>query len=90
MPGDLEAGLRVLLACPPSRRAARAAALLRQAAIADRFRQRSGQAHPRYGSGSLMSAALRHPRAPLPDHCDASYRACLSVLLCAIAARCDD
>jgi len=78
--------VRALLACPPAARAALADAMLRQAEEADRHRRQTGLAHPRYGTGSLMAAALRHPLAPLPDQCDTAYCGCLLLLLDAILA----
>ena len=58
LPGDLDCAVAVVMAQPPEARADVAARLLAQADLADRYRKRLGRAHPHYGTGSLMSAAL--------------------------------
>ena len=40
--------------------------LLAEADEAEAFRQETGKTHPRFGTGSLMSAAARHPRGSEP------------------------
>lgn len=63
--GDLTAAAGALAAVPPGRRRGLMALLLTEAESADRFRAAEGRAHPFFGNGSLMSAALAHPQAPL-------------------------
>ncbi|ATI41646.1 hypothetical protein CBW24_06290 [Pacificitalea manganoxidans] len=78
--GDLLAAAEVLAAVPEPARADRLARLLRGAALAERHRQRTGRAHPRYGDGSLMAAAMKQPRAPGAVR-DAEFRRCLGMVL---------
>ena len=84
MPGDLDCAVAVVMGQPPAARAEVAARLLYQADVADRFRKRLGRAHPVYGTGSLMSAALGWPDAPSGRVYDASYCAALIVVLTAV------
>ena len=84
LPGDLDCAVAVVLAQPPARRAAVAAHLLAQADIADRYRKRFGRAHPAFGTGSLMSAALGWPDRPPQRVYDAAYCAGLIVVLTAL------
>ena len=64
---DLEMALRVLLQVDARSQAEMASALVARAHQADAFRQDKGQGHPRYGTGTLMSAAMSYPVAPRPD-----------------------
>jgi hypothetical protein len=84
LPGDLDCAVAVVMAQPPEARAGVAAELLAQADLADRFRKRLGRAHPVYGTGSLMSAALGWPDAPRGRVHDTSYCAALIVVLTAV------
>ncbi|GAB4269144.1 MAG: hypothetical protein Kow0013_20490 [Pararhodobacter sp.] len=84
---DLSAAARVLLAVPESRREAALAALLARAALADRTRRETGRLHPVYGNGTLMAAALAHPRADPASPGDSDYLACLAAVIDAILAR---
>ena len=86
LPGDLDMGVRVLLAVPEPGRPRLAAQLLREAETAHAHADALGIWHPHYGSGSLRSAAQAHTLAPLPPWCDRHYRAALAVLLAACAA----
>lgn len=70
LPGDLDDGVRALLAVAPRARPAAARGLIRRA---------------RNEAASLSSVARRAPLAPLPGHCDRDYRACLALLLAACA-----
>ena len=83
-PGDLDCAVAVVMAQPPHVRAEVAARLLAQADLADRYRKRLGRAHPLYGTGSLMSAALGWPEGPRVRVYDASYCAALIVVLMAV------
>lgn len=84
LPGDLDCAVAVVMGQPPAARAGVAAELLAQADLADRFRKRLGRAHPVFGTGSLMSAALCWPDAPRGRVYDASYCAALIVVLTAL------
>lgn len=61
--GDLVAAARVAVLVPRDARAACVSRLIGEAEAADRFRRCSGQNHPAWGNGSLMSAASGHARA---------------------------
>ena len=84
LPGDLDCAVAVVMRQPPEARAGVAARLLEEADVADRYRKRLGRAHPAYGSGSLMSAALGWPDGPRGRVYDASYCAALIVVLTAV------
>ena len=56
--GDVVAAACALLAVTPEGWEARIAAYLIWADAADRYRRRLGRAHPVWGNGSLMGAAL--------------------------------
>jgi hypothetical protein len=85
--GDVSTAARALLAATPGSRAALVARLLREAEAADRFRDASGRAHPIWGNGSLMSAAMAYPRAREPYLDDREYAACLVMVLEGLIAR---
>lgn len=76
LPGDIAAIARVLLALPPSARPLRLARLIAAAEAADVHRQTAGRAHPRWGTGSLMSAASGMPKAVDPGFGDDEYCRC--------------
>jgi hypothetical protein len=84
LPGDLDCAVAVVMGQPPEARAGVAALLLAQADLADRYRKRLGRAHPAFGTGSLMSAALNWPEGPRRRVYDASYCAALIVVLTAV------
>lgn len=77
--GDLAAAARVLLAQPEAQRPAAMAALIARAEAADRLRQAEGRHHPLYGNGTLMAAALAHPRAEPVAPGGADFLACLAL-----------
>ncbi|MEO1306550.1 MAG: hypothetical protein AAFV38_01100 [Pseudomonadota bacterium] len=81
---DVAFAARALMALPPDQRAHRAARLVRQAAVADRYRRRFGKAHPAWGNGSLLSAATRLPRSPIESFEDPDYCTCFSLVLRAL------
>lgn len=78
---DLGAAARVLLALPEARRAAGAVALLARAETADRHRRETGRAHPLYGNGTLLAAALAHPSRDPDEPGARDYLACLALVL---------
>ncbi len=84
LPGDLDQAARAMLAVPEPRRGALARRLVAEARAADRYRRRCGLAHPRWGDGSLMAAAMRHPQLPLGPVIDAAQLAALRQLLGAL------
>lgn len=78
---DVAAVARAVLALPPPRRASRATAIVRAARIAARHRAATGQAHPRFGAGSLMEVARKRPLPPEPGFDDPDYRAAFALVL---------
>lgn len=77
--GDLAAAARVLLARPPGLRPAAMAALIARADAADRLRLAERRHHPLYGNGTLMAAALAHPRADPSDPGGEDFLSCLAL-----------
>lgn len=84
--GDLAAAAGALMAAPEGARAALMQAMLREAERADAFRAASGRYHPRLGNGTLMAAALGHPRAALAGPNDAAWLDCLAQATRAVIA----
>lgn len=85
--GDLAAAARALMAVHETRRAPLLRRLMDEADLADRFRRRQGRAHPVYGNGTLMSAALARPQAKPPANDDVEYLACLAQAIEAVLDR---
>lgn len=81
LPDDLDRCARALMEQPAGRRPDQIVWIVRAADLADRFRKRTGRHHPTYGDGSLGSAAWRAGMVPRPPRCDASYCACLALVL---------
>ena len=86
LPGCLDRGVAALLAARPEARPALAGRIVAEARAADAWRRRMGRAHPLWGDGSLMAAALRHPARPLPPSLGPEARAALRQLLDALDA----
>ena len=84
---DLTTVARVLLVFPAGQRRAISRRIIMAADVADRFRKRTGKPHPDFGTGTLQSAAQSYPNASEPPNCHASFRACLLIVLEALAAR---
>ncbi|PUB13120.1 DUF7742 family protein [Yoonia sediminilitoris] len=78
---DIEIAARVLRRAPADRRASIIGQILQDADTADRYRKRLRRLHPQYGDGSLMSAALRHDKAPRPASCDALHLRCIAQIV---------
>lgn len=85
--GDVVSAARVLLAAGPDRRANLLARMLSEADAADAHRLRTGKAHPVWGTGSLMSAALTRARAKEPYLDDPDYAGCFAMVFDALVAR---
>lgn len=83
---DIGAAARALMPVPPEKRRAMIRQLLQEADEADQYRRRSGRAHPSFGDGTLIAAALAHPVAPEPPCEDADFQACLVLVLTALLA----
>ncbi|WP_172295807.1 hypothetical protein [Pseudoruegeria sp. HB172150] len=84
--GDLIAAARVLYGVPVPERGAVLGRLMRAAGWADRFRRHHRRAHPVWGDGSLMAAALSEGPPPEPSLEDADYCLCLAQVLQEVAA----
>ena len=90
---DVLAAVSVVAGHPPECRATVATALIREADLADAYRQAQGAAHPVFGDGSLVTAALRHGRrGAVSFQCPCGLAAWIAVLeaLAARAARRSD
>lgn len=85
--GDVVAAACALLAVPDQARAGLIRKLIAQAELADRHRLRTGRAHPVWGTGSLMSAAMARPRRDEPYLDDKDYAACMAEVFHALIAR---
>lgn len=82
--GDLSAAARVLGLNPEERWAWLMFRLLAEAEAGERYLQRRGRPHPRYGDGTLMAAALRRAPEPAPTLEDARFRRALLAVLLAL------
>lgn len=86
--GDVVAAARVIRAVPEARRDALVGRMLDEARWADAYRKRTGRAHPLWGDGSLMAAALMRGPEAEPTMRDTVYLQCLvGVLEAVVAAR---
>lgn len=63
---DIETAARALALIAPEERAAVMQDMIAKAALADRYRLAHGRPHPLFGTGTLMSCALRRAVAPRP------------------------
>lgn len=59
--------------------------MLVEAASADDWRRRTGRVHPRWGDGTLMSAALRRPSANEPPLSDPTWCRLMAYVYLALA-----
>ena len=84
--GDLAAAAGALMAAPERRRAALMQTMLLEAERADAFRAASGRLHPGLGNGTLMAAALAHPRAARAGPDDKAWLGCLAQAVAAVIA----
>ena len=82
---DAVAAARVLRAAPEAGRPALLRRLICETRQAARHLRATGRAHPRFGDGSLIAAALRHPVVREPGLDDPAYCRCLAFVLVAIA-----
>ena len=82
--GDVIAAARVLRARPAGERHAAMARIIAMAEHSDRWRLARDRPHPLWGTGSLMSAALRLPAAPEPRMDDSEWRNCLLLAMAAV------
>ncbi|TYB82874.1 hypothetical protein [Maritimibacter fusiformis] len=87
MHGDVVAAGCALLAVPEAGRARLLSRMLAEAEAADRHRRATGRAHPVWGTGSLMSAALARDRVAEPFLDDRAYAECLALVFEVLARR---
>lgn len=85
--GDAVAAARVLFALSEAERGAVMVRMLDEAHWADAYRKRTGRAHPLWGNGSLMAAALRRRVVSEPPVSDPDYCRCLIRVFEAILSR---
>ncbi|MDQ7079303.1 MAG: hypothetical protein Q9M41_01390 [Paracoccaceae bacterium] len=83
--GDLVAAACVLLATRPERRRAMLRGMIRAADKAQRHVERTGRAHPRWGTGCLETVASAQPRMSEPWLDDPDYASCLIMVLKEVA-----
>lgn len=84
---DLHSAVRALLAVSKGQRRVLSRRLVMAADVADRFRKRTGHAHPDFGTGTLQAAAQGFELAAEPRCCHRQYRQCLAIVLEALATR---
>lgn len=82
---DAIAAARVLLRHPRERWPWVLHRMLTEAAMAHAWRRRTGRAHPRWGDGSLMAAALRRPSANEPPLSDPAWCRLMAYVYLALA-----
>ncbi len=87
LPGDVAAAGCALLCAAPSSRPELLRQMLARADAADAHRLATGRAHPRWGNGSLMAAAMAKPRLREPFLDDQDYAACMVLLFTALMRR---
>ena len=87
--GDAVSVARVLLCAPRHRRAWVMVRLFCEAERAHDHVASKGRAHPLWGDGSLMTAALRRHPGPEPFFDNPEYCQCLSLTFAALACRAD-
>ncbi|MGL4312264.1 MAG: hypothetical protein ACRCSU_17415 [Paracoccaceae bacterium] len=89
--GDLVAVARAILAAPEAEKEALPIRIFAQAADAMCWHIASGGPHPAWGTGSLMSAAMRLPLVAEPTLSDRHYRRALVAVLRALdELECDE
>lgn len=84
---DLETAVRVLLAEPRHARAAVARRLIAAADDGDAHRRQTGRSHPRFGCGTLTSAAFQRALAARPAAYDSDALDALGHVVRALAAK---
>lgn len=75
--GDVVAAACALRAVAPAARPGLIRHMIDEAEMADAYRLATGRAHPLWGTGSLMSAAMARPRAREPYLDEPDYAACM-------------
>lgn len=80
---DVLAAVSVVAAAQPDRQAEVIAELIHDADLAEAYRLKYRAAHPVFGDGSLIAAALRHDRR---DRCSFQNMEGLTAWLCVLSA----
>mgnify|MGYP003630823097 CR=1 FL=1 len=78
---DLNLAARALLAVPDNGRRELLKYLIQYAHLADKFRKKTGRAHPQFGDGSLGAICQPAAMAAMPDRCDPRYLECLGIVI---------
>ncbi|MFT5066750.1 MAG: hypothetical protein ACJAXK_001197 [Yoonia sp.] len=81
---DLNIATRVLMAAPLNSQRDLIDKLIQNARTADKYRKKTGRAHPKWGVGSLADACIGQIRVPRPAACDALYLESLSTVIAAL------
>lgn len=84
--GDVVVLARAIMEVEERERPGLLGSILREASVAERYGRETGRNHPRFGDGSAMAAALRHPCAREPGLEDVDYCRCLAFVLSTLAA----
>lgn len=79
--GDVSNAARALLYVARARRRQLCARMIAEAEAADIYARAKGRLHPRWGNGSLMSAARKRMLADEPTFDDADYCGCFEMVL---------
>jgi hypothetical protein len=82
---DLDIAARVLAGRACETRDKLARRMIAFAHLADRYRKRTGKAHPRWGAGALQDAARRLGPVTDADARSEDYRSALATILRALA-----
>jgi hypothetical protein len=85
--GDAVAAARALFVLPAEDRDQAMALMLSRAEAADCYRRRFARAHPQWGNGSLMAAAMSQRLPPEPPLDDAEYCRCVASVFSVLADR---
>lgn len=84
---DLSTAARALLCVSSTARPELMSQLVQEAQCADRYTRRLGKPHPRWGNGTLASAAARYVLADEPPMDSSEYCRCLIIVLGCLMAR---
>ena len=85
--GDVAAAGCALLRVDPAARKDLIVRMMDEAEAADQFRLKTGRAHPVWGNGTLMAAAMARPRASEPFLGDPDYCSCMALVFDTLLAR---
>ena len=84
---DLFCAGRAVMAVAPGRRAQMARALVRNACVADRFRENKGVRHAQFGDGTLAAAARGAGMIAEPTKCSPDFAKALILVLQVLVER---